>query len=266
MLKFILLGVITVGAGVQPAYGYWGFGTNLGYWVMDADDLKKEKDNTTSNPANAPGRAKVSEGGINWDVEGFYETEFARNWRWGARLGIGQTSTSKLDETFTTATSFDSTVKADANALVIPISLYARYKASSSRLSIFGGAGGDFLMAGVDVDVRQPGFSLAGKFGNEKLAPHIVGGLDFFLTRTIALGLNVKYLFAAVVDDFRSNITGTGVPSGEYRMIMISDPPYGEAAGFKLVSSGLAAGERLAKADFGGARINLAIRFFFGER
>ncbi len=130
---------------------YWGVGTNLGYGIIDTEKIKTRLD---------LGNGKVTQGLINPDFNIFYEHEISRDYRIGFSLGLGMTSPVKYE--------FDDTLEAYDNSgnptgtflvnreytnktLNIPVMFYGKWKASNNRLNLFGGIGADYLSVNTNI-------------------------------------------------------------------------------------------------------------------
>gem|GEM_PF-6567260 len=99
-------------------------------------------------------------------------------------------------------------------------------------------------------------FSASYKFTQTKFVPHVVIGSEYFLSKHLSLGVNLKYLINGKMDDLRG--------TGGNRLIMETGP-YGQYITTKITEDGLQARERLFTYDYSGLRPSLAIRYYFGS-
>ncbi len=147
----------------------------------------------------------------------------------------------------------------------IPVNLYLKYTSKNGKFSLFGGGGGDYVMASTDYNdaLGSPAYVEKATFTQKKMIPHIQAGYELFLAKWISLNLGAKYLFSAVLDNMTGKLTGGGVPApGKSRMIM-SNGLYGEEFGVRNTSQPLASGERPFKYDLSGLRVNVGFRIYF---
>jgi opacity protein-like surface antigen len=241
------------------SHARWGFGAHLGHWESDADDFQKELTAVTSDPSFAgPEEGSVNSGSLNWGIEGFYEKNFTSRYQFGVSLGIGMAPAAELNERLTDVSPLDIMWHFKTETVVLPLSFYLK-RDFDRPWSFLAGVGGDYIRSRIKFDASDSSGGASGHFDQDKLVPHILAGAEYRLTRQISLGLNLKYLFSAVLEDFRGDFTGE-----ERQMAMEADPPYGEFIVLPGASEPLTSDQRPFKMDFGGLRINLTTRYYFG--
>ena len=262
MAYIVVLGffIFAIPAGL---YAGWGVGTDIGYWKMDADDLKTDmKDGALTAADSGDGyTGKITQGTINPGLRFFYEYPLKNEWLMGASLGFGKSASIKYSSAYT-----DSLVPADSwsnklenTAYNIPFEFYARWK--KEKIAFSGGLGLNYFVMKTEIKTSDSSGDYSGDFDKNKIVPHVSLGGEYFVKENFSLGLNLKYLFSGKVDDFRGDFTGV---SGEQKLIMAYDPPYGRYLDMVPSSQALSSGDKLFGYDMSGLRINLAANYYFG--
>ena len=145
----------------------------------------------------------------------------------------------------------------------IPADLYLKYTSKGGKFSLFGGGGGDYVMASTDFKFEESGGYtdlIKGTFTQKKVIPHVQAGCELFLAKWISLNISAKYLFSAILDDLTGNVTENGVALGKRKLTMMTAPT-GEVVYYS--GNTLSQSERPLKYDFSGLRANVALRIYF---
>lgn len=256
--------------------GYWGWGISFGYWKADVKDLKTSLDSNMRYQLLAPVKGSVEGRNFNWNFEVFYEYPFTTQWSLGVLSGIGEIFVVKESEMYYTAVEgydYSGFMADDIRAVTIPITFYVKWKKGGNSTGLFLGGGTDYLSATTTHNDRGGicpfNFPVVGKFRNKKLASHIIVGIEHRCTENFILGLSVKYLFSAIIENFRGRFGGSKAAEyyfpGEWYLTMESYS-FGERLGMRQISVPLDSSARLFKVDFSGPYINLVLRCYFGGR
>lgn len=263
-MKKIIVPVLFLFASIALAGGAkagWGVGLDAGFWTADADEFKKDMRNLRNEAADLGDgfSGKTTQYRLNPGLHFFYERPLNSEWDLGASLGYGKAAPAeysyRYDDAATPANSYSA--KFENTAYAAPFSLYAKFK--KGKTNLFGGAGLDYISTKLKADVAGAAAE-SGSFEDNKLIPNVSAGGEYFVAKNFSVGLNLKYLFAGKMDNFRGNYS---TASGKQKLIMATDP-YGEYMDFIPESQALSSGQRRFKYDFSGLRINLAARYYFG--
>ncbi|KAF0127322.1 MAG: hypothetical protein FD189_389 [Elusimicrobia bacterium] len=259
----VLAAGLLVAADRQPVAAGFGIGADVNYWEMDAGDFKKDMDNL-ARQAKAFGdgfSGKIEQGVLSPELKVFYEHPLKDDWSIGASLGFGVPAGVKYAMAYTDklfpAASW--TMKWEGTAWNVPFLLYAARR--TEKLAWFGGLGVNYHV----MDTRGSiNYSSGGEwFVSEKtkFIPQAALGGEYFVGENFSLGLNLKYLFAGKVEDFRGSTSSLG----KSKLIMDKDA-YGEYITIIPASQALTGSQRPFGYDMSGLRIAVAAKYYFGGR
>ncbi|MBI4801525.1 MAG: hypothetical protein HY796_03275 [Elusimicrobia bacterium] len=99
-----------------------------------------------------------------------------------------------------------------------------------------------------------------------KFIPAISAGVEYSFFKSLSLGINYKQLFAGKIGGLKGTVSDPGgiwQGSGEYRMVMVSNPPYGDYWTGKPASTLLLSSEKDFAYNFSGSQINFVVKFYF---
>ena len=196
----------------------WGIELTDGYWKMDGRNAILSMKYIPPTPMFPLFRepvsfsAKITREVSNPGFALFCENEITRDWKWGASIGFDRTSGMQVEavKSYSRATGLnppalilDWSGKIENMTISIPLTLYAKWRTGKSPLRLFGGIGGDLLMAKTRYSSTwssSDGFSsgdLTGSqtFGTNKLVPHLKAGGEYFFGERFSLGCSLQYLF-----------------------------------------------------------------------
>ena len=237
----------------------WGTELNGALWTMDGKEFSKNSSYFKSATAVSPGATesgKVTQGKLSGAVSVFVEG--TARLCLGASIGYGAMPAVSSKIRYLNAT-FYFNQDLDNKITYIPMDVYLKHTSISGKLALFGGGGVNYVMASTDFKREaSPGDQWKGTFTQNKIIPHLQAGGELFLSKRISLSFGVKYLFSGVLDKLTGKVEGD-----KSRMIMISNPSYGEAFSYKSTSSPLASDERPFKYDLSGLRVNFGLRTYF---
>lgn len=165
---------------------------------------------------------------------------FAGNWGIGVKLGIGENNPKSMDETFDEyggkLTTSDGLVALEAlhewnlnetdkiglklgldvygenkyewgvfeateNTYAVPLSVYYKKDNGVQKLSYFIGVGVTYINSEIDFSQFRDAFGrVVDKIEEDKVFPHVLGGIEYRFTEIFALGLDLKYNFSAKME------------------------------------------------------------------
>lgn len=262
MKKWLILAVLSLAA--TSVHAKFGVGLSINHWEMAGDDLDATaSDMRGQGPFVAPFQVDVDKENISGELEVFYDGMISEALGWGVRAGYWISPKAEGKDSYSILNPYDSGDSAENSATSIPVSVYLRKPFSDGKVSVTGGAGMEFIKAETKFQFHDPADSLNGTFKDNKVAPFIHIGGEYHVHPQFSIGLNLKYLFSAEMDDFKGTPTSTYLNPGEAKLVMINDSPFGEF--LDATDNPSASGQRPYKVDFGGLRIGIAARFYFGH-
>ncbi|MHB0997254.1 MAG: hypothetical protein ACYC2I_12865 [Elusimicrobiales bacterium] len=259
MTKALFCTVLLATLAVSPRNGFalnWGVEVSGAAWEMDAKDFKTAG-NSLMNFARAEGNSssyKVTQGTLGGQASFFLEGKSAL--RFGASLGYGVMPDVSYREHWENSPIDDSIENWENKTSYIPLDAYVKYRSEKSKIGFFAGVGADYIMASTKWNYFDSisGDNASATFEQKKLVPHIQGGSELFFSDSVSVSLGVKYLFSAVLDNLRGNVTANGTSAGEFRMMMDDD-------GYGYWTDLL--GPKPFKYDYSGLRATAALRVYF---
>ncbi|HNT97854.1 MAG TPA: hypothetical protein PKK31_06285 [Elusimicrobiales bacterium] len=259
MAKAAFCAALLIMLTISPRNGFalnWGIEVSGAAWEMDAEDFKTSGDSlmdyarTVGNPSSY----QITQGTLGGQASVFLEGKSAL--RFGASLGYGVMPDVSYREHWDDYPYNDSIGNWRNSTSYIPLDAYVKYRAEKSKIGFFAGAGADYIMASTkwnDFDFIS-GDRVNGTFKQKKLVPHVQGGGELFFSDAVSVSLGVRYLFSAVLDNLRGNVTANGADMGEFQLMM-DDDGHGYWIDFL--------GSKPFKYDYSGLRATAALRVYF---
>lgn len=244
-MKKLLMTLAVVFAAQGGAFAYWGLGVKAGGVSGKNDDFQNEMDyqrNVLSNYSAMLDTKNAFAG-----AELFIEGNGAN--RLGLSLGINGTGETTLDEKTPS-----STVLFKANAQSIPLTLYWKHKGADSAFSFRLGGGADIMKARTKTSFS--GSSNGDyEFKQTKVTPHVDAGVEWYIFKRLALGINIGYLFNAKFEELKGTYNGSDIQ-------MYTRP--GAVGSEILISTYKPSGTNNYCQDYTGVRGDIALRYYFG--
>lgn len=241
-----------------------GVAVSANHWEMDDKDLQKEASDTRNDGSLSPSITEVKKKkSLAGAFDLFVERPLREDLDWGVSFGYALSGKAKLDETYSNVTPYDTRVTLENRAESFPLCFYLRKTTASRRFSWVGGLGAEYIRAEAELTMRDLTDSLQGTFEDTAIAPFLRAGGDYHVTPSFSVGIGLKYLFSAELDDFRADTNGGGFATGNHRLVMVQDPPFGEFV--SLSDPTVTQPTRPYKVDMGGLRIGLTFRYAFGS-
>lgn len=262
-IRVYLLGGCFILWWVPQALARFGIGLTVGQWKVPDGDLGKDIASVSAYNAIQPSRTELKNDKLDGIIELLSEGQVTRGFRMGISVGYGAGPILKMDENYSISAALDTKHIVEVEFYESPaVSIYVKSGNKRSRFNVYTGGGVTRIQCTADVDYSSPLGFLRGEFKASKIATHAYAGFELFLSRNLALNASVRYLFSAIIDDFKSKLENS---STEYNMIM-KNSTYGEFIDYKDKTLGLDTGERLFKMDYGKTPIfNFGLRYYFGK-
>lgn len=119
----------------------------------------------------------------------------------------------------------------------------------SENLNLFLGGGADYYIVKYEADIAENGFAVERRAEGSKIGFNLEGGVEFFLTRNIAIGGNIVYRIVNLAE-IKTTKDDWGVSAEGDPLQVFTDP-------FFL-------GTKNLEIDLGGITIGAGIRFYIG--
>ena len=247
----------------------WGTEFTGQSWKMDGREYittLHTAEAYAANPSNGTSMTgKVTEGKIGGAASLFVEGNSRFRLGLSAGYGVMPLVSSKISSQVSSLYVSED-LKSQPN--YIPVDLYLKYNSKGGKFSIFGGGGGDYIMADTTykywANNGPSTYFEEATFTQKKVVPHVQAGCELFLAKWISLNVSAKYLFNAVFDNLTGKLKAGGVTSAnKYKLVMVDNSTYGEEFAFASTSQPLTSGERPFKYDFSGLRANVGLRIYF---
>lgn len=90
---------------------------------------------------------------------------------------------------------------ATENTYAVPLSVYYKKDNGVQKLSYFIGVGVTYINSEIDFSQFRDAFGrVVDKIEEDKVFPHVLGGIEYRFTEIFALGLDLKYNFSAKME------------------------------------------------------------------
>lgn len=155
----------------------WGVGVKLGIGENDPKSMNETFD-------EFGGKLTTSDG--LFAVEVLHEWNLNETDKIGLKLGVDVYGENKYEY---------GVLEATENTYAIPLSVYYKKDNGVRKLSYFIGAGVTYINS----EMKFSG-TLLDNVKEDKLFPHILGGVEYRFTELFALGLDLKYNFSAKME------------------------------------------------------------------
>lgn len=155
----------------------WGVGVKLGIGENDPKSMNETFD-------EFGGKLTTSDG--LFAVEVLHEWDLNETDKIGLKLGVDAYGENKYEY---------GVLEATENTYAIPLSVYYKKDNGVRKLSYFIGAGVTYINS----EMKFSG-TLLDNVEEDKLFPHILGGVEYRFTELFALGLDLKYNFSAKME------------------------------------------------------------------
>ena len=192
-MKKLSILVLAVLFAVPAFAGNWGAGVRLGVGENDPEGM----DNAFHSGAFS---GSFDENPGIFAIEGLYEMPLRtgdETNKIGFRLGFDFYGENELDGNMYVAGYGTAREEATETTWAVPLTAYYKYDGGIKRVSFWGGAGFTFLKA--KLEEKTEGFS--SDYSKTKTFFHIAVGSEYRFSELFALGLDLKYNFAAKAKD-----------------------------------------------------------------
>jgi hypothetical protein len=208
----------------------------------------------------------MDENNLGGSISLFFERTIRKDLNLGVSAGIRRTSAVDLGVTYEDQGGYyEEETKLDA--FEVPLTLYCR-KALHKRWGILLGGGASFIRASVEDHWESWGVAgftpvhstFHATFHDETWSPHLLFKGEYFIFKSLSIGLNFRYLFSAQLDYFTGEGRDTAfTKSFEYTLYRV-----GDNVGGKKSTDLIRPNDRPFEQDFSGPRFGLGLRYYFG--
>ena len=161
----------------------WGVGVKIGIGENDPKSMNETFD-------EFGGKLTTSDGLFALEV--LHEWNLNETDKIGLKLGVDTYGENKYEY---------GVLEATENTYAVPVSVYYKKDNGVQKLSYFVGAGVTYINSEMEFSQFRDAFGqLVDNVEEDKVFPHIFGGVEYRFTELFALGLDVKYNFSAKLE------------------------------------------------------------------